>query len=244
MKRSTTPLDHTITIQSNLDALHILIETGRLYIRSLEEHDEKNCFSLFSDPVVMAKYADGNPYTEEKKKERFERWVKRWKNHDPFSAYAVLDKEFGNFVGIIGIGQVTRGEADLFYAMNHSYWGKGYGREMVEAVTQSLIPKLMLRGYTCMYTSLKKIEADVAEDNIASLKILKAVGFKEKGSVYRFNSDRVFFQLEANTLKSRYNSFFTNRNKSNFKKKCYDVPMKRQTSLLQKWRSVLLVCVF
>ncbi|MDP1603791.1 MAG: GNAT family N-acetyltransferase [Legionella sp.] len=214
MRIYNNPLHHDISIKENDEGLQIIIQTERLIIRSIELKDEKACFDLFGDPDVMKKYADGLPYTEEKKKSRFEMWTKRWKEHDPYSAYMVFEKESGHSVGIIGIGHAARGESELFYATFPDCWGKGYGTVMVRAVVQSLVPRLMMRGYKPGHGSLKKLEADVDMDNPASHRILLKVGFQQTGLVNRFGAWRQSYSVFSKQLINEYHHFFDNKDRA------------------------------
>ena len=219
MKHRFNPRQSNVIFEEKEQRLHIIIESKQLIISSLELSDKQNCFDIFGDPLVMEKYADGLPYTEEKKQDRFNMWTNRWQNHDPFSAYKVIEKKSGEFIGIIGIGQESRGESELFYALKTSHWGKGYGKEMVQSMLHSLVPQLMIRGYKCMSAHLKMIEADVDQKNEASLKILRRIGFQQTGFKQRFGSERAFFQISAKQLKNQYLGFFNRLNQQQYQAK-------------------------
>jgi RimJ/RimL family protein N-acetyltransferase len=214
MRISLNPLCHNICFKKDDKGLHITIQTERLTIRSIEPDDEKSCFELFGDPVVMKKYADGLPYSDEKKKSRFEMWTKRWSDHDPFSAYMVFKKgEDDNLVGIIGIGHAAPGESELFYAASSHCWGRGYGTEMVKAVVHSLIPRLMMQGYKPGHKFLKKLEADVDMDNTASRRILRKVGFQPTEVIHKFGAWRQSYSFFAKQIKNEYHHFFNRRDR-------------------------------
>lgn len=216
MKLKANPLLHAISLKSNDAGLIITIQTTHLMIRSLGQEDIDACFSLFRNPIVMETYANGEPYESEKIKHKFDQWTTRWMNHDPFSAYAVIEKQSNSFIGIIGIGHASRGKSDLFYAIQPDFWGKGYGKEMVSAMMQSLIPRLMFHGYGCANGPLLTIEADTRLDNFASQKILQSVGFKEKRRIDKFNMKRSFFEVSAMQLKRDYHQFYAHRDKLRF----------------------------
>src|SRR5258708_15296788 len=66
------------TIDINLDlgidgnqSIHIAVHTKHLLIRSVESCDLSSLVSLFGDPKVMEKYADGIPRTPEQTTARF-----------------------------------------------------------------------------------------------------------------------------------------------------------------------------
>lgn len=216
MKHKLNPLAHTIEFQTDTP-LQITLETERLTIRSITHHDEEPCIELLADPIVMEKFATGIPYEAQKTKERLNAWTSRWKNHDPFGVYAIVEKKQGEFMGIIAIGHSSPGESEVSYLIHHRFWGKGYGSEAVDAVFQSLIPRLMLRGYHLECAPLKKLVATARLDNPASQHMLIGVGFKEEETVYKFGSWRQSYSVFAKQLKNEYHHFFQNKDKLNWK---------------------------
>lgn len=213
MPHKFNPLLHAIKITTKAEGLNINVETSNLIIRSLHAGDEEDCFTLFRNPVVMQRYANGEPYDEKKIQDKFKGWTNRWINHDPFSVYSVIEKNSDEFIGVIGIGHASPGKSDTFYAMLPQHWGKKYGNEMVSALIQSLIPRLMFRGYLCEHRPLRGLEADTHLGNIASQRILKNVGFKDKGRIDKFDMSRVFLEVRAEKLKSDYHRFFAKRDR-------------------------------
>lgn len=210
MKHKVNPIQHSIEFKTD-DTLHISIETERLIIRSIITEDEKDCVKLLGDPIVMKKFATGVPYEEKTVKARLEIWKNRWKDHDPFSVYAILEKNSKEFIGMIAIGHSKPSESEASYAMHHEFWGKGYGSETADAVFQSLIPRLMLRGYKLEHKPLKKLIATARLDNLASQKMLTGVGFKEEEKVHQYGAWRYSFGLFAKLLRNEYQNFFTSR---------------------------------
>lgn len=212
MHHKINPLQHQVRFKTQ-DDLFIEIETERLKIRSVQPQDEKACIQLFGDPKVMEKFATGVPYEEQKTRERMTVWRERWKNHDPFSVYAILDKKTDEFMGIFALGHSEPGETEASYLFHHRFWGKGYGSEAGDAVIQSLIPRLMLRGYSLEHAPLKKCVATARLDNPASQQILKNTGFKETAKVEKYGAWRYSYLLFAKQVKNDYEHFFTNRDR-------------------------------
>jgi len=209
MKHKVNPLRHIVEFKTS-DTLHINVETERLVVRSILSEDEKACITLLGDPIVMQKFATGVPYDEKTVKDCFKIWKKRWEDHDPYSVYAISLKKSKEFVGIIALGRSAPGESEVSYAIHHKFWGERLGSETV-AVLQSLIPKLMLRGYTLEYKSLKKLVATARLDNPASKRMLTGIGFKEEEKIIKYGADRYSFGLFAKVLSNEYQNFFTRR---------------------------------
>jgi ribosomal-protein-alanine N-acetyltransferase len=211
-KHKVNPLRHDIEFRTE-DILHITLETERLSINSITHEDEKNCIELLADPVVMEKFATGVTYEGKETKELLTKWATRWKRHDPFSVYTLVEKKSGEFIGIIAISHSSPGESDISYAIHHKFWGQGYGSETADAVFQSLIPRLMLRGYKLEHVPLRKLVATARLDNPASQQILKGVGFKEEEKVHRFGAWRQSYGIFAKQVRNEYHHFFDKKDR-------------------------------
>jgi RimJ/RimL family protein N-acetyltransferase len=207
MRHKVNPLRHIINFNTDTN-LHITMETERLMMRSVTRDDEADCIALLGDDIVMNKFATGVPYDIEKVKARIVLWVGRWENHNPFSIYVIQEKLSGEFMGIMAIQPEGPGESEASYAIHHRFWGKGYGSEAANAIFQSLIPRLMLRGYKIEHKSLKKLVATARLDNEASLKMLRGVGFKEEEKIEKYGAWRFSFGLFAKQLRNEYQNFF------------------------------------
>jgi ribosomal-protein-alanine N-acetyltransferase len=210
MKHKINPLRHHIQFYTK-DNLHIQIKTERLVIRSTMQEDEENFAAMTADPIVMEKFGTGVSWEEKNVKDRMSIWLKRWKDHDPYSAYSILDKKSGEFIGIITIGHSSPGESEPSYIINRRFWGKGFGSEAADAVFQSLIPRLMMRNYDLENKPLKKLVATARLDNPASQQMLKGVGFKEEDKIRKFGNWRFLFGMFAKQLRNEHQNFFIKR---------------------------------
>lgn len=75
--------------------------TEKLHLKSVTESDVSNYQALFGDPNTMAFFATGKTKTLEETAKCVERWVNRWNKGNPYSAFAMFDRESGSFVGHI-----------------------------------------------------------------------------------------------------------------------------------------------
>lgn len=144
--------------------LFIALWTKRLVVRSILPQDLPAYCALFSNPVVMAKFGDGQVKTAEATTKRFETsWRKRWLNSDPFSAMAVTlitpnaDPLNYPIIGhvVMGYGD-NPGQSELAFALLPEYWNQGYGTEAVTAVVKTLGPQLVQKGYLVDGAPLRK----------------------------------------------------------------------------------------
>lgn len=220
MKHKINPLRHNVEFETN-GILSINVETPRLIIRSITDNEEIDYIKLLGDPEVMKKFATGKPYGVEQVKELLKMWTDRWEAHNPFSGYAIFEKHSKKFIGVITIRNSDRGECKTAYIFHRAFWGKGYGNETAEAVFQSLIPQLMLRGYKSYYKHLKKVVATARLDNTASQKILTGVGFKNDGEIYEYDAWRYSFSLWAKQLRNDYQNFFNRKDNRIYQQKFF-----------------------
>jgi ribosomal-protein-alanine N-acetyltransferase len=184
--------------------LSIFIETPRLVLRSLLPEDDKACASLTSDPIVMEKFMAGTIWSAETYQTFLQIWLTRWEKLNPYSAYVIVDKKQLAVIGIALIDPVEKGVGEIGYLLDSTYWGKGYGREAIEAIFQSLIPNLMLHHYQLDHAPLKKLVATARIDNVASQKLLEGVRFQETGITFKFGAWRYQYALSANQLLHEY----------------------------------------
>lgn len=129
---------------------------------------------------------------------------KEIKNVDPFyeRLFMVYVKGQEEPIGHAGIDDIffedKRGEI-FFLIGGRENWGKGYGREIVNA--------LLRYGFKRLH--LNSLSATAAVDNIASIKILKKGGFKKMGIRREYNYindrfvDEIMYDLTAKEYMKR-----------------------------------------
>ena len=148
------------------------IDTTRLQLRPLHINDAEALLTIFSDPIVM------------------EYWhTPPWQSHGDavdFIASSLAESEQKNLIclGIIlKSNQQLIGKcmlhnyvpdskrAEIGYALSPQYWGKGLVFEAAHA----------LLNYGFQELGLRRIEAELDPDNIASAKALERLGFIKEG---------------------------------------------------------------
>lgn len=200
------------------DKLHIVLETPRLEIRSILAEDKNDYIAMTSDPIVMQKFASGKPWDEKAVEARMKTWLNRWEDYDPYSTYTIFDKKTKKFIGMFGLGHSQPGESEIIYILNHDSWGKGYGRETINAIFHLLVPRLMLRNTALENAPLKKVVATARLDNMASQQMLRGVGFKAEEQTFKFEAWRHSFGLFAKKSRNEYQQFFTSLDRKNHHK--------------------------
>ena len=175
-------------------AISIEILTARLRLRSVTHGDVTEYHRLlYGNPVVMSKFADGVPRSEDAVRSRIDGWVKRLESGDPFAALTILTPSETDpiFIGTIVIGYGSKpGTSEVAYLLREGSWGLGYGGEAARAVTQHLAPVLRLHGFGPGGSPLVEIEATVRPDNPASERILVGTDFNLHQEEMRFGALR------------------------------------------------------
>ena len=152
------------------------LETERLLLTELQDDDEAEIFTLFSNPSVV-EYYDLAAFTEPGQagdlislfKSRYaERAGIRW---------AIRLKDTGKLIGTCGFNSwnCKMQNAVVGYDLLPAFWGKGYSSEAVRAIIE-----IAFSGKLAC-SKLHRIQADTVPGNNASEVLLRRLGFKEEG---------------------------------------------------------------
>jgi len=153
--------------------MQVFLETERLVLRQLTEADVGNLFALDSDPAVMHFLTGGRPTPRDViEREILPRFLRFYKRHDGFGAWAVIEKATGDFLGWFSFrppeGSSSPDEVELGYRLRQSAWGKGYGTEGARA--------LIRKGFTEL--GVQRVCARTYQDNLASRRVMEKVGLR------------------------------------------------------------------
>ena len=194
------PIVHTSTYHKNAEihfltnsqgALFVTIDTERLHIRSIEstEEDLARLASLFGDENVMDKFFTGQPITPDETRGWVDDWTTRWRENNPYSAFAIFSKDTKDFLGMAVMGlSDTPGVSQLSYLFHPRYWNKGYASETAAALVTEYAPATVQQGYALEGKPLERIVATARVDNPASFRILEKVGMlrrRHSGKIWR-----------------------------------------------------------
>ncbi|ACT01209.1 GNAT family N-acetyltransferase [Paenibacillus sp. JDR-2] len=156
-----------------------VLETERLILRSFTQNDSTDADALFlmlSDSE-SAKFFGNTPMDSKEKavlligrsRQRFESMeMIRW---------AITLKDNGTVIGMV-IARDFELEAagDLEYIILPEYWGKGYMTEALRAVI----------AYGFDILELKRLQAKVMPENVASLAVLRKLHFQQEGLLRQY----------------------------------------------------------
>ncbi|HTK09382.1 MAG TPA: GNAT family N-acetyltransferase [Ktedonobacteraceae bacterium] len=150
------------------------LETRRLRLREIVEHDADAVFRIFSDPEVMH-YYDIEAFTELRQAQQLiARYSYRFEQRQRFR-WGIALKETDELIGTGGFVLWERRQryAELGYDLARKYWRQGLMSEAAQA--------MVYFGFAHM--DLHRIEAQVMPENIASIQLLRKVGFREEGTL-------------------------------------------------------------
>lgn len=149
------------------------IETKRLFLKKHELQDFNRFWDMINDPVAK-QYTGG--VTQLNYNQRLELFENECS--EPFSnnaiEFAVREKYSGKYLGYCGFRiSPELGGNEFFYGYCRDCWGQGYGFEAAYAVLRHLFTVLSHDSYI----------ATVDTDNIASVKLLKKLGFRNANKI-------------------------------------------------------------
>lgn len=148
-----------------------IIETDRLIIREMILTDVPEFYRIYEDEAVL-KYMEPlyeNPDEEEKYTQDYINQIYRFYE---YGIWTVIEKATGQVLGKAGLEpQKENGFPDLGFVIESKKRGLGYAYEACYSIL----------NYAKKELGLSKIQARVHPDNIASVSLLKKLGFKDSG---------------------------------------------------------------
>src|SRR5215469_11161628 len=163
------------------------IETNRLILRSFELSDAEAAFERLGDPVVMRFTPTGPDGSIEKTQTRLAGFINHQQAHG-FSKWLVLDRDSGVAIGDAGL-LVLRDYSwiDLGFRFAQQYWGKGLATETASAWVRAAFDEFRLN----------RLGAFVHPENVASIRVLEKVGFRQERRETVMGMDSIVFYLDV-----------------------------------------------
>lgn len=172
------------------------LETARLYLRPLSEHDAPDIFEMTSDPEVAKMTAMFVLHQCLEDTCKYIEMLQKGFQIKKSSMWAVVSKESGKVIGLAGFvyDNPEHAKAEIGYALARSHWNCGYATE----ATQEII------RYGFEQMNLCRIQATVHEQNVGSIRVLEKCGMSYEGYLrnYYFTqgkpSDRRMYAVVRN----------------------------------------------
>ncbi|HHE0447941.1 TPA: GNAT family N-acetyltransferase [Vibrio parahaemolyticus] len=174
------------------------IETEQLILRALVAEDAGDLFSIFSDNEVM-KYWNTEPWVSVDEAKTFITNSARAMDSNTEVILGIYLKSTGQLLGKIILFSFAKESrrAEIGFGVSRDFRGKGIVLEAGSALIEHAFHTLKLR----------RIEAEIDPDNIASGKTLERLGFVKEGylrqrwEVNGVVSDSAIYDLLAKPLK-------------------------------------------
>ncbi|GAB4509234.1 MAG: GNAT family N-acetyltransferase [Anaerolineae bacterium] len=149
-----------------------VLETERLMLREITLKDTAAVFAIRGDYEVT-KYNIGAAYLDMAQASSLIVSIKGDYLHKRAVRWGMVLKDTGEFVGMCGYNYWNQQDfrASIGYDLLRSQWGKGLMPETLRAV--------IAFGFQQM--NLNRIEADTSLNNIASVRVLQKLGFRQEG---------------------------------------------------------------
>ena len=167
------------------------IETDRLILRPFDPSDAEAAFGWLGNPVVMRFTPTGPLKSIEETNTRLAFFMDHQKAHG-FSKWLVLDRNSGVAIGDSGLLILKDyGWIDLGFRFAQQYWGRGLATEAASAWVHTAFDEFRL----------KRLGAFVHPENVASIRVLEKVEFRNERREMVMGMNSILFYLDAKARK-------------------------------------------
>ena len=170
-----------------------VIETPRLWLRTMQADDFDALLEVFTDPKVMASFG-GELFTPA----QMQAWLNRNLEHQAefgYGLFSVIRKADGLLIGDCGLEQmVIEGHpaAELGYDLRSDVWNQGFATEAACAV----------RDYAFTVLLLPQLISLIRMGNLASKRVAEKVGMRQTAELARYGVRYWQFGMENPILNS------------------------------------------
>jgi ribosomal-protein-alanine N-acetyltransferase len=148
-----------------------VLETERLILRNPMPEDEADVFALYSNPEVT-RFCDVMTLANQPQVRAMIQGLQAEYERDAGVRWAITEKGSPRLIGLCGVGWYRHNfSALLGYDLNQNYWNRGIMTEAVRAVV----------AYTFQQAGMNRVTATTVVENVASMQVLRHVGFQEEG---------------------------------------------------------------
>nr|WP_221136832.1 GNAT family N-acetyltransferase [Rhizobium lentis] len=149
----------------------LILKTPRLRFVMWDDGDAALLQKLHST-TATTRYLPGNaPWSLDKAAARLRGWFEE-QERDGTTKYKLLAED-GSFIGRAGISRFRREEFELGYSLREDAWGKGLATEAASA----------LAGWFFEKQFASSLIAFTHPENIASQRVLKKIGMRERAPI-------------------------------------------------------------
>ena len=160
------------------------IKTERLNLREINQDDAESIYKLLSNPEVI-KHDSFELFTHIKQAEEVIEWFRDEYKKRRAIFWGIRLKNETEIIGFCKTKiEIPKVRAAFGYSLRRDYWNRGI---MTEAV-------LSIINFTFNTIDVNRIEATVATENDASLKVLEKLGFIKEGILRKRSCFRGSYQ--------------------------------------------------
>jgi [ribosomal protein S5]-alanine N-acetyltransferase len=162
------------------------METLRTMLMPLAEGDQDDILALRRDERVRRHL--GGPVSQEESVTKFNDMLHA---RPPESYWAARQKDDGAFIGLASISLYhDQLHYEVSYELHPTFWGQGYGTEIVGAVV----------AYGFEALGLEELYAETQATNLASVKLLEKVGMRFVSRIERYGEEQVVYVIHRRSM--------------------------------------------
>ncbi|QIM18591.1 GNAT family N-acetyltransferase [Leucobacter coleopterorum] len=147
------------------------VETPRLILREMTQHDRPQLSAILQDEETMAAYEGA--FDDTMVDVWLERMLTRYQE-DGFGLWAVVLRETGEMIGQCGLTRqhiMNEDVIEVGYLFNRSFWHQGFAIEAASAC----------RDYAFESLTIDRLYAQIRDTNIASMNVAIRLGMTVRG---------------------------------------------------------------
>lgn len=163
-----------------------ILETSRLYFKRFSAEDAAEMYRLNLDPEVV-RYTGDRAFASIDEAKTF---IQNYDHYDRYGygRWSIFLKSNKQYLGWCGLKYHDEGYVDIGFRFHKAHWGKGYATESAQAA--------LSLGFNVL--GLKEIVGRVAEDNLASIRVLEKLGMEYwKRAVCHGIVDAMYYRISS-----------------------------------------------
>lgn len=182
-------------LSSEVDDLSLVLETDRLVLEPITTDHVEKMLQILCDETLY-QYIPGNPPSLESLKKTYEFWQNR-KSPDSkeiWLNWAAKSKTTTKYIGHFQAGWDSKKGFSVAYTVGVQFQKQGFAKEAVSSIIDFLVSQF----------NAETIRAWIDTRNLASIHLMKSLGFTQSGFVKNADefkgskSDEFVFELKKN----------------------------------------------
>lgn len=169
---------------------------NKLLLRAIEEEDLRQLHVWANDPEIWRNLGGWHMPSNF---DSMLQWFANLKNDKVNQRWAVTLKDTGQLIGTANLVTIDWKNNNAFHGVmfGKEFRGQGYGKDAVMAVMRYAFDEL----------NLNRIDTDIIEHNVASLKLYESCGWKQEGRMrqWHYREGRYWDKFVMGVLREDYN---------------------------------------